>query len=130
MAPRYLKSKAETASIGKPDHKSKPSAPSLDVPAIVRGVIEDIRQNGDAAVRQYSEKFDKWSPESFKLSAKDIDEIIGTVPEQIIADIKTVQSNVRKFAEAQKATLTEVEVETEPGVFLGHKNIPIQNVGT
>lgn len=92
-------------------------------------VIDDIRTNGDDAVRRYSEKFDKWSPERFKLSQQEIQKIIGTVPTQTIEDIKTVQANVRKFAEAQKATLTELEVETEPGVFLGHRNVPIQSVG-
>ena len=80
-------------------------------------------------MRQYSEKFEKWSPESFKLSASQIEEIISKVPEQAIADIIKVQSNVRRFAEAQKKSLTELEVEIEPGVFLGHKNVPIQNVG-
>ena len=130
MAPRYLKRKIDSSSIGKPDSKTIPSAPAVDVPGIVRGVIDDIRRNGDAAVRLYSEKFDKWSPPSFKLSQAEIDEIIATVPEQIIEDIKQVQSNVRKFAEAQKASFSEVEIETEPGVILGHKNIPVQNVGT
>lgn len=121
MAPRYLKHKAQTG--------TTPSAPTTDVPAIVRDVIANISQNGDAAVRQYSEKFDRWSPDAFKLSPNQIEEIISTVPEQTIKDIKKVQANVRKFAEAQKACLVELEVETEPGVFLGHKNVPIQNVG-
>lgn len=129
MAPRYLKTKADSSSIGKQGTSSFPSAPSVDVPSIVRGVISDIRNNGDAAVRQYSEKFDSWSPASFKLSQKQIDEIISTVPEQTILDINQVQANVRKFAEAQKAALRDVEIEMEPGVVLGHKNIPIQSVG-
>jgi histidinol dehydrogenase len=121
MAPRYLKRKTETSSTS--------SAPVADVPNIVRDVIEEIRRGGDAAVRRYSEKFDKWSPDSSKLSREQIEDVISTVPEQIIKDIKTVQANVRKFAEAQKAALHEIEIETEPGVFLGHKNVPIQNVG-
>jgi len=68
-------------------------------------------------------------PESFKLSAEDIKSIIAEVDPQIIKDIKQVQSNVRTFAEAQKAALKDFELEIQPGVFLGQKNIPIQNVG-
>ncbi|VUC22730.1 unnamed protein product [Clonostachys rosea] len=104
-------------------------AQTLDVPAIVKGVIDDIRARGDEAVRSYSEKFDKWSPASFRLSRKEIDEIISTVPEQIVADIKTAQHNVRTFAEAQRGTITDLEIEISPGVHLGHKNIPIDCVG-
>lgn len=121
MAPRYLKQKASATATA--------AQPTLDVSGIVKGVLDDIRTQGDAAVRKYSEKFDKWSPKSFKLSQSEIDEIISTVPEQTIKDIVKVQSNVRKFAEAQKSSMTEIEVEMEPGVFLGHKNVPIQNVG-
>jgi len=102
---------------------------SLDVPGIVKGVIDDIRSRGDEAVRSYSEKFDKWAPDSFKLSAKEIDEIIATVPKGTVEDIKTVQSNVRTFALAQLASLKDFEMEIRPGVFLGQKNIPINSVG-
>jgi len=114
--------------------KAKPEAatlttPNIDVTGIVKGVIDAIRSSGDSAVREYSEKFDKWSPESFKLSAEDITSIIAEVDPQIIKDIKQVQSNVRTFAEAQKAALKDFELEVQPGVFLGQKNIPIQNVG-
>lgn len=119
---RYLKKRADDATTAS-------TQPKVDVSAIVKGVIDDIRTEGDAAVRKYSEKFDKWSPSSFKLSQSEIEDIIAKVPEQTIKDIIKVQSNVRKFAEAQKAALHEIEVEMEPGVFLGHKNVPIQNVG-
>lgn len=101
----------------------------IDVPGIVAGVISDIRTQGDEAVRKYSEKFDKWTPSSFKLSDAEIQEIISRVPKQTIEDIKTVQANVRKFALAQKETLTEFEMEIRPGVHLGHKNVPISAVG-
>jgi len=123
MARKYLKSKPIKASA------TGSTAPKVDVPGIVKGVIDAIRNGGDTAVRQYSEKFDKWSPESFKLSEADIDRIISSLPKQTIDDIKKVQSNVRRFAEAQKASMREIEVEMEPGVFLGHKNTPIQRVG-
>jgi len=100
-----------------------------DVTGIVKGVIEEIRSQGDAAVRKYSEKFDKWSPASFKLSPEEIQACIKQCSEQTVADIKEVQSNVRAFAEAQKACLKDLEVEIRPGVVLGHKNVPIEYVG-
>lgn len=100
-----------------------------NVPAIVTSVIDAIRQDGDKAVRLFSEKFDKWSPPSFKLSQPEIDTIIASLPEQVIKDIKEVQQNVRRFAEAQKASLKDIELEIHPGVFLGHKNVPINSVG-
>ncbi|KAL3428846.1 histidinol dehydrogenase [Aspergillus tetrazonus] len=105
------------------------NGPSLDVPSIVRSVIEDIRENGDKALRSYSEKFDKWSPESFKLSKEQIDEIVSTVPAQVIEDIKTVQQNVRTFAEEQRKSIRDFEYQIQPGVFLGQKNMPISAVG-
>ncbi|KAJ5179227.1 hypothetical protein N7492_002437 [Penicillium capsulatum] len=104
-------------------------ASTVDTPTIVRGVIDDIRTNGDQAVRAYSEKFDKWSPASFKLSQDQIEQIISTVPQQIIDDIKQAQENVRKFALAQKASIRDFEMEIRPGVHLGQKNIPINSVG-
>ncbi|KAJ5698027.1 hypothetical protein N7462_000032 [Penicillium macrosclerotiorum] len=104
-------------------------ASAVKVPEIVRGVINDIRTDGDKAVRTYSEKFDKWSPESFKLSQQEIQQIIATVPQQIIDDIKQVQDNVRTFALAQKASIKDFEMEIRPGVHLGQKNIPINSVG-
>ena len=100
-----------------------------DVPAIVRGVIDAIRAEGDAAVRLYSEKFDKWSPESFRLSEAEIQHAISQVPEQTIADIKEVQANVRAFAVAQRASIKDFEIETAPGVFLGQRNNPINCIG-
>lgn len=105
------------------------SGPPLDVPKIVRGVIDDIRTQGDKAVRSYSEKFDKWTPQSFKLSESDIEAIINKVSKQTLDDIKTVQHNVRTFALAQRETIKDLEMEIRPGVFLGHKNIPIGSVG-
>ncbi|KAJ5169248.1 uncharacterized protein N7482_004842 [Penicillium canariense] len=110
---------------------SSGAGPALvtDTPAIVRSVINDIRTNGDMAVRTYSEKFDRWSPERFKLSPEEIQQIISTVPQQIIDDIKQVQENVRTFALAQKASLKDFEMEIRPGVHLGQKHIPINAVG-
>lgn len=118
---QYLKTKASP--------EGNDPAQAFDVPGIVKGVIDDIRANGDKAVRTYSEKFDKWSPQSFRLSKSQIEEIISKVPRQTIDDIKTVQHNVRTFALAQRETITDLEMQIRPGVFLGHKNIPINCVG-
>lgn len=118
--PRHLKTKSAAAS-------SNTSQESVS--GIVKGVIETIRSKGDAAVRQYSEKFDKWSPPSFKLSKSDIENAIRAVPEQTIKDIKEVQANVRAFALAQRDSIKDFEIETQPGVHLGQKNLPINSVG-
>ncbi|MGE7762308.1 histidinol dehydrogenase [Peribacillus sp. NPDC097895] len=95
----------------------------------VRQTIQKIEQEGDAAVRELSEKFDKWSPESFRLTDEQIGEIISQVPDQTIEDIKFAQSNVKRFAEEQRKSMIDIEVETLPGVILGHKNIPVDSVG-
>jgi sulfopropanediol 3-dehydrogenase len=100
-----------------------------EVAETVREVLDDVRARGDQAVRHYSTKFDSWSPESFRLSARQIADIVAGVPEQVIRDIEFVQAQVRRFAEAQRATLTDFEVETLPGVHLGQKNVPISAVG-
>ncbi|KAJ5661443.1 uncharacterized protein N7477_009059 [Penicillium maclennaniae] len=105
------------------------SAPVTDTAEIVRTVINDIRANGDQSARAYSEKFDKWSPASFRLSQDDITKIISSVPQHILDDIKQVQENIRTFAMAQKASIKDFEMEIRPGVHLGQKNIPINSVG-
>lgn len=102
---------------------------SQKVTEIVSSVINDVRANGDAAVRTYSEKFDKWSPPSFKLSPAQIADCIANVPTQTIEDIKAAQHNVRLFAQAQRACIQDLEVEIQPGVILGHKNNPIGTAG-
>jgi sulfopropanediol 3-dehydrogenase len=99
------------------------------VKATVEGVLKDIETRGDAAVRELSEKFDKWSPDSFRLSDDEIQAAIARLPEQTISDIKFAQTQIRNFAEIQKASMHDVEEETLPGVFLGHKNIPVNSVG-
>jgi histidinol dehydrogenase len=106
MARQYLKSRSATT--------DSASATQANVSTIVKGVIDDIRENGDTAVRTYSEKFDKWSPDSFKLSKSDIDAAIAAVSKQTIDDIKQVQSNVRAFAQAQRRSLRDFELETQP----------------
>ena len=95
----------------------------------VEGILQDIEKRGDDSVRELSEKFDKWSPENFRLSPTQIEELIASLPDQVIHDIKFAQAQVRGFAQAQRDALRDVEVETLPGVILGHKNIPVQSVG-
>ena len=96
---------------------------------IVEGILSDVEKRGDEAVRELSSKFDKWSPESFRLSDNQIQEIISKIPKGTIDDIKWAQAQVRRFAQIQKSALRDIEIETIPGVILGHKNIPVNSVG-
>jgi sulfopropanediol 3-dehydrogenase len=100
-----------------------------EVRATVEGVINDIRDRGDEAVREYSKKFDNYAPETFRLSEDELDTIIARVPEQVVADITFVQEQVRIMATRQLASIGDFEIETMPGVHLGQKSIPIQAVG-
>ncbi|MEM0984938.1 MAG: histidinol dehydrogenase [Pseudomonadota bacterium] len=109
-----------------PDTKQKADA---QVRATVEGILDDIDKRGDTALRELSAKFDKWSPQSFRLTREDIDACYQELDEQAISDIKFAQAQVRNFAEIQRAALQDVEVETLPGVILGHKNIPVNSVG-
>jgi sulfopropanediol 3-dehydrogenase len=99
------------------------------VRAVVEEMLAAIGARGDAAVREYSERLDKWSPPSFRLSRAEIDACHAELPAQAIADICFAQAQVRRFAEIQRAALQDVEVETLPGVILGHKNVPVSSVG-
>ncbi len=95
----------------------------------VEEIIEQIGTRGDAALREYSERFDRWSPDSFRLSADDIDGCYRQLSAEVIEDIKFAQAQIRNFARAQRDALVDVEVETLPGVTLGHKNLPVNSVG-
>jgi sulfopropanediol 3-dehydrogenase len=99
------------------------------VKSTVETTLKDIETRGDAAVRELSEKFDKWSPTSFRLSDEEIQAAMSRLPAETIDDIRFAQAQIRKFAQIQKAALQDVEEETFPGVFLGHKNIPVNSVG-
>ena len=109
-----------------PDIKQKADA---QVRKIVEDILEDIDTRGDAAVRDLSTKFDGWSPESYRLSREEIDACYKELDEQAISDIRFAQEQVRNFAQIQKDALQDVEVETLPGVTLGHKNVPVNSVG-
>lgn len=102
---------------------------SSAVQDVVVSVIADVRTRGDQAVREFSERFDNWSPTSFRLSDEQIAAAIAQVPAQTLEDIRTVQENVRRFAELQRDSLTGFEAEVEPGVLLGQKNVPVNAVG-
>jgi sulfopropanediol 3-dehydrogenase len=109
------------------------AAAAREVDARVRSTVEDILADiaarGDAAVRELSARFDKWSPPSFRLAQDEIDDLVKSLPEQTIEDIRFAQAQIRRFAEIQRAALLDVEVETLPGVTLGHRNIPVNSVG-
>ena len=95
----------------------------------VRSILNDIRKRGDAALEHYSGYFDNWKPENFRLSLEEIDTAISKLSASEIEDIRFAQNQIRNFAQKQLETMNELEVETLPGVFLGHKHIPIENVG-
>ena len=95
----------------------------------VRSILGDIRKRGDTALEHYSGYFDNWKPENFRLSQEEIDTAISKLSASEIEDIRFAQNQIRNFAQKQLETMNELEVETLPGVFLGHKHIPIENVG-
>lgn len=112
---------------GKNDSETRDA--DVQVKKTVKQIINDIEKNGDEALRHYSKKFDNWAPKSFRLSEDVIKEIIERIPNQVVSDILFAQQQVRFFAEQQRASISDIVVETLPGVFLGHKNIPVNSVG-
>lgn len=112
---------------GKPEaEKSQDDARTR---AVVEATLKDIETRGDAAVRELSEKFDGYAPASFRLSQAEIEALIAQLSPRELEDIRFAQEQVRKFAQAQRDSMLDIEVETLPGVILGHKNIPVQSVG-
>ena len=99
------------------------------VRSVVEGILTNIEKRGDEAVRMLSNKFDNWDPKDFRLSKSQIEECLKSLPKQVIEDIKFAQTQIRNFAQIQRDSLRDVEVETMPGVVLGHKNIPVNSVG-
>jgi sulfopropanediol 3-dehydrogenase len=117
---RYLKRGMDASAIEEADAK---------VRATVEGILDAVKTRGDAAIREFSEKFDKWSPKSFRLSEQEIERALAQVPKRDLDDIRFAQAQVRNFAEKQRASMHDVEVETLPGVVLGHKHIPVNAIG-
>ncbi len=120
MAITYLKS-------GKPE--AERAEDDAKVRKIVEDTLADIETRGDAAVRDLSVKFDRYDPPSFRLSPSEIEAAMAKVSTRDMEDIKFAQAQIRNFAQTQRASMTDIEVETLPGVILGHKNIPVQSVG-
>ncbi|MBO9451133.1 histidinol dehydrogenase [Tropicibacter sp. R16_0] len=120
MTIEYLKRGKDQAERAEDDAKTR---------AVVEATLKDIETRGDTAVRELSEKFDNYSPASFRLSQSEIDALIASLTDRELADIKFAQEQVRNFAQAQRDSMLDIEVETLPGVILGHKNIPVQSVG-
>jgi len=99
------------------------------VRATVEGILDDITARGGAAVRDYSQKFDRWSPPHFRLTAGEIADCVSALPSRTIEDIEFAQAQIRRFARAQRECLKDLEIETLPGVVLGHRNVPVESVG-
>ena len=116
----YLKSGKPDAERAEDDAKTK---------VIVEEILKNIEIDGDTAVRELSAKFDNYSPENFKLTEKEISDLIASLSDRELSDIKFAQEQVRNFAKAQRDSMLDIEIETIPGVILGHKNIPVQSVG-
>ncbi|WAC29289.1 histidinol dehydrogenase [Ancylobacter sp. SL191] len=120
MAVTYLKR-------GKPaDERSQDDR---KVRETVETILADIEARGDVAVRELSEKFDRYSPPTFRLTLSDIEALMARVSTRDMEDIRFAQEQVRNFAQAQRNSMTDIEIETLPGVILGHRNIPVQSVG-
>lgn len=116
----YLKRAAGGDDLAVQDHQ---------VNEIVASIIADVRDRGDEAVREYSARFDGWGRDSFRLSPDEVANQVDRVPTEVLADIEWVQGQVRDFALKQRACLLDLEVETMPGVFLGHRHLPIEASG-
>ncbi len=117
---RYLKRGMDASAIKAADAKVRET---------VETILAQIEADGDKAVRALSEKFDNWSPQSFRLTPQEIEAAISQVPKRDLDDIRFAQAQVKGFAEKQRATLQDLEVETLPGVILGHKHIPVNSIG-
>ncbi len=105
------------------------AASELRVRAAVETMLADIADRGDEAVRELSVKFDNWDRADYRLTSAEILECLAQLSHQDLEDIKFAQEQVRNFAELQRASIKDLEVETLPGVVLGHKHIPVQSVG-
>ena len=118
--PRFLKRGMDASAVEAADAK---------VRATVEAILSDVKTRGDAAIRDLSKKFDNWEPANFRLNEQDIERAISQVSKRDLEDIKFAQAQVRNFAQKQRETLQDLEVETLPGVILGHRHIPVNAVG-
>src|SRR5262249_40081134 len=118
--PRWLKRGMDASAIKAADAKVRET---------VEQILADVEARRDAAGRELSETYDKWAAASFKLTPQEIERAISQVSKRDLDDIKFAQAQVRNFAQKQRATLQDLEVETLPGVILGHRHIPVQSIG-
>jgi sulfopropanediol 3-dehydrogenase len=118
--PRHLKRGMDASAVKEADAK---------VRATVEDILAQVDERKDAAIRELSEKFDKWSPQDFRLTPAEIEKAIAQVPKRDLEDIKFAQAQVRNFAQQQRDTMHDLEVETLPGVVLGHRHIPVNSIG-
>ena len=118
--PQYLKRGMDASAVKAADAKVRET---------VEAILADVEARGDAAVRELSQKFDNWAPANFRLSEQEIERAIGEMPKRDLDDIRFAQAQVRNFAQKQKETLRDLEVETLPGVVLGHRHIPVNSIG-
>src|SRR5215475_15888919 len=114
--PRWLKRGMDAGAIKAADAKVRET---------VESILAQVDERKDAAIRELSEKFDKWSPKDFHLSPSEVERAIAQIPKRDIEDIKFAQAQVRNFAQKQRESMKDIEVETLPGVILGHRNIPV-----
>ncbi|WP_425843649.1 histidinol dehydrogenase [Agrococcus sp. TSP3-2-1] len=119
----------ETIDLKSPSGDARERGSTADVRQVVESVIADVRERGDEAVREYSKKFDDHAPETFLLSERELDEIVGRVPRQVLDDIRFAQEQVRRMAQRQLDSLADFEMETLAGVLLGQKHVPVQAAG-
>ena len=118
--PRWLKRGMDASAIKAADAKVRET---------VEAILAQVDERKDAAIRELSEKFDNWSPKDFRLSAQEIERAIAQVPKRDLEDVKFAQAQVRNFAQKQKDTMRDLDVETLPGVVLGHRHIPVNSIG-
>src|SRR5258706_4254249 len=104
-------------------------AADAQVRRTVEGILAEVEDKKDAAIRELSKKFDNWEPKDFRLSPAEIEKAIAQVGKRDLEDIKFAQAQVRNFAQKQKETMHDLEVETLPGVVLGHKHVPVNSIG-
>ncbi len=118
--PRHLKRGMDASAIKAADAKVRET---------VEGILAQVEERKDAAIRDLSKQFDNWSPKDFRLTPAEIERAIAQVPKRDLEDIKFAQAQVRNFAQKQKDTMRDLEVETLPGVILGHRHIPVNAIG-
>jgi sulfopropanediol 3-dehydrogenase len=109
--------------------RTLPGASDEKLRSTVEGMLREVNNRGDAAVREFSEQLDGWTPERFRLDASEVESIVASVDAEVIEDIRFAQEQIRNFAMKQRESIRDIEVETLPGVILGHRNIPVDCVG-